>query len=203
MSPINWRKCLQPLQGINVIDLTRALSEPFCSMVLADLGADVVNIEPFPDGDPTRASTANETRIMYRDELKTILESRLVRRNKRTWTELFIDAGLPAGPIQTLNEVFSDPQLQHCNLVETVKHSILGAVHQVVTPVSGFKYDGQPGSRLSRYAPPDLVEHTIEILGEAGFDISAIESLCGSRVVHHAERHQVTDALGFADGIQQ
>ena len=42
------------LQGIRVVDLSRILSGPFCSMFLADMGAEVIKIEDVDDGDPVR-----------------------------------------------------------------------------------------------------------------------------------------------------
>lgn len=43
-----------PLSGLRVLDLTRALAGPFCTMILGDLGADIVKVEPTPRGDMAR-----------------------------------------------------------------------------------------------------------------------------------------------------
>lgn len=74
-----------PLDGLRVIDLTRVLSGPFCTMILGDLGADVIKIEP-PKGDPVRAQgTMTDGRSGYFAGFN---------RNKRSVVlDLYSDAG--------------------------------------------------------------------------------------------------------------
>src|SRR5690606_22560893 len=51
---LETNKMSRPLAGLKVLDLTRALSGPFSTMILADLGAEVIKVEPTPAGDMVR-----------------------------------------------------------------------------------------------------------------------------------------------------
>lgn len=65
----------QALNGMKVVDLSQVLAGPYCTMVLADMGADVIKVEKFPNGDDTRSMGPyiNEESYMYM----------MVNRNKR------------------------------------------------------------------------------------------------------------------------
>jgi crotonobetainyl-CoA:carnitine CoA-transferase CaiB-like acyl-CoA transferase len=76
-----------PLAGVRVLDLSRVLAGPYCSMLLADLGADVIKVERPGSGDPTRAWGPP-----FRDGESAYYLC--VNRGKRSVT---IDLGDPAG----------------------------------------------------------------------------------------------------------
>ena len=72
-------------------------------------------------------------------------------------------AGVPAGPIRTLDEVFADPDVQARGLQLRVEHEQLG---EVSVPGGPWRIDGEPVS--ARLAPPILGQHTAQILEELG-----------------------------------
>ncbi len=106
----------------------------------------------------------NAARVAARHELKRILEEKLKKETRRHWTAVLVEAGIPAGPINDLADVFAEPQVTHCRLVEEVSHPVLGALRHVANPIALEAFAG--GS--VRSAPPMLGEHTFEVLREFG-----------------------------------
>jgi crotonobetainyl-CoA:carnitine CoA-transferase CaiB-like acyl-CoA transferase len=68
-----------PLEGVRVVDLTQVMAGPFCTMLLADLGADVIKVEP-PDGDLSRSMGGERLRMKGRDNAPFLA----LNRNKRS-----------------------------------------------------------------------------------------------------------------------
>ncbi len=101
-----------PLSGIRVIDLTRILSGPFCTMILGDLGAEIIKIESPGDGDPVRQQG------VIRDGLSWYFAS--YNRNKRSIT---LDLKQPAG-----REVLARLITQADVLVENYRPGVLDAM---------------------------------------------------------------------------
>jgi crotonobetainyl-CoA:carnitine CoA-transferase CaiB-like acyl-CoA transferase len=69
-----------PLDGIRVLDLTQVMAGPFCTMILADLGADVVKIEPPVTGDLSRRMGGARTQLAGGDHAPFLA----LNRNKRS-----------------------------------------------------------------------------------------------------------------------
>jgi crotonobetainyl-CoA:carnitine CoA-transferase CaiB-like acyl-CoA transferase len=133
--------------------------------------------------DDARYAT-NAARIERRQELKQAIEAKLREGTRKHWSDKLLAADIPAGPINTLADVFADEQVDHLKLVEEVQHTELGAIRQVGSPVV---LDGRHGHSIRR-APPVLGEHTFEILEEFGYSRSDLDALAGAGVIRQHGR---------------
>jgi crotonobetainyl-CoA:carnitine CoA-transferase CaiB-like acyl-CoA transferase len=136
----------------------------------------VLGLQHLPD-DPRYAS--NAARIERRQELKDIIEAKLREGTRKQWSDKLLAADIPAGPINTLADVFADEQVQHLRLAEEVEHAELGRIRQVGSPIV---LDGQHGQSIRR-APPVLGEHSFEILQEFGYSRSDLDALASAGVI--------------------
>jgi formyl-CoA transferase len=121
----------------------------------------------------------NAARMENRGALQAELDRRFRARPAAAWTEALIDAGIPAGPINTLDRVFSDPHVVENRYVETVEHPTLGALPQLASPVV---LDGVRGASV-RTPPPALGADTAAILEGLGYDAGRIAALGEAGVV--------------------
>lgn len=96
----------------------------------------------------------NAARVAHRDGLLAIIEPVLATRASRDWLRDFEAAGVPAGPINGINEVFADPQIIARNMVLTMDHPDAGATQLVGNPINLSRTPVQ-----YRRPPPLLGEH--------------------------------------------
>ncbi|MFL5417132.1 MAG: CaiB/BaiF CoA transferase family protein [Myxococcales bacterium] len=121
--------------------------------------------------DPAYATAA--ARSKNRDALNAVLDTYFVQRPGAEWVEKLNAAGVPCGPIYSMDQVFADPQVEHLGIVQSLDR--LRVVGQPMTL-------GRTPSRLVG-KPPGRGEHSSEVLREAGFSEAEIESLRKAKVI--------------------
>lgn len=120
----------------------------------------------------------NQDRFQHRPELAAILGPIMRARSSAFWLDLFEQAGVPAGPIYRMDEVFADAQVQHLGIVEHVEHHSLGQLALIGQPITLSR---TPASITA--AIPDKGAQTADVLAEAGYTPTTIGALRQAGVV--------------------
>ncbi len=122
--------------------------------------------------DDPRFST-NQARVAHRAELIPLLRQATVFKTTAEWVATLERAGVPCGPINDLQQVFADPQVQARGLRVELPHPLGGTVPQVASPI---RLSATPVQY--RNAPPLLGEHTEQVLQQwLGLSLEQIDEL--------------------------
>ncbi|HET7848447.1 MAG TPA: CoA transferase [Pseudolabrys sp.] len=117
-------------------------------------------------------------RYHHRPALMKTLAEVFATRTSAAWLERLEAVGVPAGPINKLNEVFADPQVEHLGIAVKCRHPARGDVRIVGQPVSLSRTP----ARIRTMTPP-RGEHTDTLLRELGFTVDDIARLREGNVV--------------------
>lgn len=122
--------------------------------------------------------TTNTERFERRAELWKKLKPIFAQRTTAEWVELLESAGVPAGPIYMMDEVFADPQVQHLGMATSVHHAARGETKLVAQPV---KLSRTPASIY--VSAPDAGEQSDAILTELGLSSDQVAALRDRNVI--------------------
>lgn len=123
--------------------------------------------------------SSNAQRIANRRELIALLERLFQQRTREEWLHILTEAKLPAGPVYSIAEIFSDPQVKQREMQVNITHSKAGKVGQIGIPMKFSETAPE-----IRDPPPLLGQHTDEILRTLlGYDSHRIAELHEKRIV--------------------
>jgi formyl-CoA transferase len=117
-------------------------------------------------------------RAQNRKALNEEINQALAKKKSAEWIEALNAAGVPCGPIYTMDQVFADPQVQHLGVAADIESRALGRFRVVNQAV---RLSRTPATM--RVAAPEVGEHTDEVLGELGYSAKEIAALREAKAV--------------------
>ena len=122
----------------------------------------------------------NSNRIRNRNGLIPLLEPLMWARSRDAWVDALEAAGVPCGPINTIDQVFENPQVQARGIKVEIPHPLAGSVPQVASPM---RFSKTPIEYHA--APPTLGQHNDYVLREVlGMQADEIEQLRQSNIIN-------------------
>ena len=133
-------------------------------------------------GDPGMAENPDyidgAMRSKNRDAVNAGIEAHTIKRKSAEWIEALEAAGVPCGPIYSIDEMFADPQVQHVGMTHPVSHDELGDINLVGQPINMSRFQPRTGMPT-----PKSGQHTDDILEEYGYDAETINKLRAQGIV--------------------
>jgi len=122
---------------------------------------------------------SNTVRVENREILVPIIQERLLTKPRDAWLSKLMESGFPCAPVNAMDEVFSDPQLLHRNMLVTMDHPKIGKIKQIGAPL---KFSDTP--LKLELPPPMLGQHTDEVLVKlCGYSEDEVAALKKNKVV--------------------
>jgi len=121
---------------------------------------------------------SNPERVKHRKDLEAALEAAIGRHDREALLAMLEKAGVPATPVNTVDQVMKDAQTAARSMIERAHHPRLGDIPVIGTPVKFSRM--RAGVRS---AAPLHGQHTDEVLAEHGYDRAAITALREKKVV--------------------
>jgi crotonobetainyl-CoA:carnitine CoA-transferase CaiB-like acyl-CoA transferase len=120
----------------------------------------------------------NPDRVRNREELVTLLSTRLRERDTTDWQEQLTAAGVPAAPVADVADIVHSPQTAALEMIQAVPHPRIPQLRLAPLPLS---FDGERAQHRS--SPPLVGEHTADVLTELGYSEGEIGSLATDGVI--------------------
>lgn len=119
-----------------------------------------------------------EGRRENREELDQTISEWTIQHTKEEAFHILQELGIASSPVNNLGEVLNNPQIQHREMLQTLR---MEEKMDVVVPGAAIKISGNPVTNFT--PPPELGEHTEEILGQLGYSEKEIEDLIKNNVI--------------------
>ena len=117
-------------------------------------------------------------RLKNRDYLNKLIEEVTISKTSDEWVEKLEKVGVPCGPINSIDKVFSDPQVKHLGIAQSVDTIPFGQTELVGQP---FNLSRSPS--IMKQRPPEKGEHNEDVLLDLGFSMEELDEFKSKNII--------------------